>query len=899
MSWHLGADRLDGLRLRPPVPAGESHINFAALGTAVFYNDRSSTGRAGLEGSNPKPNQAPKTPKQSYNDPVDPAHHESSPARDDDRVPVTPALSEKSEPFDNSEPTQAVPHARHPLATSHTRTESRGNKNLIDRDIQTSIGPSNHDSQNSRSPAKQTDPNRYDSQYKPTEISTSNQRDRYPYSPRVLEEEKHFGGLGGSGGGGISSERAHDLPIPPRFVTPKVTVQSPSDTTSPNYAQSTFNHTTTPKVTVQSPSDGSSPNYSHSPFNPTPTSPNYSLPAFNAAPTPKVTVQSPSDGSSPNYPHSPFNATQTPKVTVQSPSDGTSPTHPHSPYEATSHTRSPSIQHSGTHQRGNQAAVSPKPNAEPPTVPPAQDDSPIPGDFGSTSRVTNTDSRYYPSTTNSPNFRIPSSSQAKASSSRPNRSSMTLRQSAIVPATSILSEHELSRQQRSASRASRISHVGKSTPTSSPVSSTASTQIPPEGSPEAFRRFSYDQHGGSVLNERSDSHSGHKRSVSRTSNNTHHGKSDSTHTTRSSKESSVKDDSQAESKNQDPLLTENPSQSNSPSMNQDLGSPGQRESGQTYTYTNCLYSSPATMIQEQHENLGTQNTDSTPHESGPKSRTAVVNPPDSSVEGGEKSPPNKHCRSSSTTTSDESSGTSFQNAVQASIIAKMLPVEEKINSIVAQASSDIPFLLRRETHQDNLEYDSPDLGLQQQQQEKPTEVGLRNRLFGGKTPIPDIKLWSPSQESDPYDYSMDYLNRWKTMVSEGVLIGTTPYRNRSRRIRKVQSRFHYLLKLPTKNHYPTYTIRRTQSHDFRNNLGSILGGGRPAPIKRSSTLNSHLFSFDDDNFFSTSSYSSRPGPTCSGPSGGRSSSRLSNVWIGDHWDISFPMMLIFFSLINL
>ncbi|POW08631.1 hypothetical protein PSTT_07410, partial [Puccinia striiformis] len=136
---NLGADRLDGLRLRPPVPAGESHINFAALGTAVFYNDRSSTGRAGLEGSNPKPNQAPKTPKQSYNDPVDPAHHESSPARDDDRVPVTPALSEKSEPFDNSEPTQAVPHARHPLATSHTRTESRGNKNLIDRDIQTSI----------------------------------------------------------------------------------------------------------------------------------------------------------------------------------------------------------------------------------------------------------------------------------------------------------------------------------------------------------------------------------------------------------------------------------------------------------------------------------------------------------------------------------------------------------------------------------------------------------------------------------------------------------------------------------------------------------------------------------------------------------------------------------------
>ncbi|KAI9612120.1 hypothetical protein H4Q26_008212 [Puccinia striiformis f. sp. tritici PST-130] len=871
---NLGADRLDGLRLRPPVPAGESHINFAALGTAVFYNDRSSTGRAGLEGSNPKPNQAPKTPKQSYNDPVDPAHHESSPARDDDRVPVTPALSEKSEPFDNSEPTQAP---EFPLST------------------------------------KQTDPNRYDSQYKPTEISTSNQRDRYPYSPRVLEEEKHFGGLGGSGGGGISSERAHDLPIPPRFVTPKVTVQSPSDTTSPNYAQSTFNHTTTPKVTVQSPSDGSSPNYSHSPFNPTPTSPNYSLPAFNAAPTPKVTVQSPSDGSSPNYPHSPFNATQTPKVTVQSPSDGTSPTHPHSPYEgspkpfgnsspvagsssrrsfspatqATSHTRSPSIQHSGTHQRGNQAAVSPKPNAEPPTVPPAQDDSPIPGDFGSTSRVTNTDSRYYPSTTNSPNFRIPSSSQAKASSSRPNRSSMTLRQSAIVPATSILSEHELSRQQRSASRASRISHVGKSTPTSSPVSSTASTQIPPEGSPEAFRRFSYDQHGGSVLNERSDSHSGHKRSVSRTSNNTHHGKSDSTHTTRSSKESSVQDDSQAESKNQDPLLTENPSQSNSPSMNQELGSPGQRESGQTYIYTNCLYSSPAAMIQEQNENLGTtQNADFSPDESGPKSRTDVVNPADSSVEGGEKPQPNKHCRSSSTTTSDESSGTSFQNAVQASIIAKMLPVEEKINSIVAQASSDIPFLLRRETHQDNLEYDSPDLGLQQQQQEEPAEVGLRSRLFGGKTPIPDIKLWSPSQESDPYDYSMDYMNRWKTMISEGVLIGTTPYRNRSRRIRKVQSRFHYLLKLPTKNLTSTYTIRRTQSHDFRNNLGSILGGGRPTPIKRSSTLNSHLFSFDDDNFFSTSSYSSRPGhqPT-PGPSGGRSSSRLSNVWIGDHWDI--------------
>ncbi|KNE95213.1 hypothetical protein PSTG_11477 [Puccinia striiformis f. sp. tritici PST-78] len=927
---NLGADRLDGLRLRPPVPAGESHINFAALGTAVFYNDRSSTGRAGLEGSNPKPNQAPKTPKQSYNDPVDPAHHESSPARDDDRVPVTPALSEKSEPFDNSEPTQAVPHARHPLATSHTRTESRGNKNLIDRDIQTSIGPSNHDSQNSRSPSKQTDPNRYDSQYKPTEISTSNQRDRYPYSPRVLEEEKHFGGLGGSGGGGISSERAHDLPIPPRFVTPKVTVQSPSDTTSPNYAQSTFNHTTTPKVTVQSPSDGSSPNYSHSPFNPTPTSPNYSLPAFNAAPTPKVTVQSPSDGSSPNYPHSPFNATQTPKVTVQSPSDGTSPTHPHSPYEgspkpfgnsspvagsssrrsfspatqATSHTRSPSIQHSGTHQRGNQAAVSPKPNAEPPTVPPAQDDSPIPGDFGSTSRVTNTDSRYYPSTTNSPNFRIPSSSQAKASSSRPNRSSMTLRQSAIVPATSILSEHELSRQQRSASRASRISHVGKSTPTSSPVSSTASTQIPPEGSPEAFRRFSYDQHGGSVLNERSDSHSGHKRSVSRTSNNTHHGKSDSTHTTRSSKESSVKDDSQAESKNQDPLLTENPSQSNSPSMNQELGSPGQRESGQTYTYTNCLYSSPATMIQEQHENLGTQNTDSTPHESGPKSRTAVVNPPDSSVEGGEKPQPNKHCRSSSTTTSDESSGTSFQNAVQASIIAKMLPVEEKINSIVAQASSDIPFLLRRETHQDNLEYDSPDLGLQQQQQEEPAEVGLRSRLFGGKTPIPDIKLWSPSQESDPYDYSMDYLNRWKTMISEGGLNRNYALSEQKQKNQKSpieiplppETPHEKPLPPPTPCEFPLpdspslyefdRTSRRTQSHDFRNNLGSILGGGRPAPIKRSSTLNSHLFSFDDDNFFSTSSYSSRPGhqPT-PGPSGGRSSSRLSNVWIGDHWDI--------------
>ncbi|KNE86679.1 hypothetical protein PSTG_19957, partial [Puccinia striiformis f. sp. tritici PST-78] len=134
---------------------------------------------------------------------------------------------------------------------------------------------------------------------------------------------------------------------------------------------------------------------------------------------------------------------------------------------------------------------------------------------------------------------------------------MPVRHGPFPPATSILSEHELSRQQRSASRASRISHVGKSTPTSSPVSSTASTQIPPEGSPEAFRRFSYDQHGGSVLNERSDSHSGHKRSVSRTSNNTHHGKSDSTHTTRSSKESSVQDDSQAESKNQDPLLTEN------------------------------------------------------------------------------------------------------------------------------------------------------------------------------------------------------------------------------------------------------------------------------------------------------------------------------------------------------
>ncbi|KAA1119766.1 hypothetical protein PGT21_033643 [Puccinia graminis f. sp. tritici] len=299
----MGADSLEDIRLRDPVFVKASGFNFSAQGIAVIRNNRSPGGTAGLDDCNPP---AHHTPRQLCTaDPLDSTTHKPSTAHHDPHVAQTPGSS-KSEPFDHSESVQASPKPHHPPDNFHSPLSSKHDEPQgpakVDREVQTSIGSSATGQPHSS--ASHSNPNLHDSHHEPTHspshrpnphishneaTHSPSHRPRDLYSPRVLEEERHINALED-----VSSERPHTLPAPPRFTIPKVTLQSPSDTTSPTNPD---DHT----------------------FSATPNNFGNSSPVATTSSSP--TKQSTSS-------HHPRSAGVTAKIPFQSPSDTTSPTNP-------------------------------------------------------------------------------------------------------------------------------------------------------------------------------------------------------------------------------------------------------------------------------------------------------------------------------------------------------------------------------------------------------------------------------------------------------------------------------------------------------------------------------------------------------------------------------------------
>ncbi|KNZ61321.1 hypothetical protein VP01_141g4 [Puccinia sorghi] len=748
----LGAVGLRDIRLRDPVVVDASRVNFSAQGIAVIPTNRSSAGGDYLDDCNLN---VRRTPRQPYHDPGDPSH-EPSPAHPDHRVQHTPALSNKSEPFDNSEPLPASPPPHQPsknvdASVFSKRTESQKPKG-VERKTQTLVGPSAYgQSHRSATHAHFNDDN---PQHKAADLS-ANHRGRS--SPRVLEEEKYFDGF-------AVSEKAAELPLPPRFVTPKVTLQSPSDTTSPS-----------------------------------------------------------------NGDHNSFYATPKPVGTSSTSHECSSPTK-----QSTSQIKSSSIQHEAqdvSHHEKHQINASPQGKAplEPsPTAPPVQDQSPIPTDIGSTSRVTNTESfkpsRSYASATNSPIFRVPPSPQVKTRSSHINGSPTTPRQSTFMPTTSSLPECDLSkRTQRSASRNSWISHPDKSSPTSSTGSPTTSTSLIHEGTSEAGRTFNYQSHGLPRITYR-DSPSANKRSSSRAPlSNVHHGKSDSTDTIRC--KNSVMVDGVTESRIQVPLLTESREKSHS-ALSNDPQSPGRAEGG--IEYTDCLYSSPATILQD-NNNVTPHLPDLSGQQTGTKA-LPVVSPQEPGVR--------------SSTQADDSE--SHVKSIQASVNAAMASVEQKVKGIVPQVSESVRAL------------DQP-----LQLKEKSND----DVATSCKTPIPAIRLWSPRENND-YGSAAQGQRRFDSGESAAPTCqtpGQVPLTLKTPCERPLPPPTPREYPLPDSPHlYEWERSRRTRSEDLKN-LASIL---RPFP-ERSATLSSSSSS-------SSSAYPWRDKEHCP--------RRLSRVWNGEEWD---------------
>jgi len=742
----LGAVDLRNIRLQDPVVVDASRVNFSAQGIAVIPSNRSSTGRDSLDGCNLDVRH---TPKQPHHDPGDPSPHEPSPAHPDHRVQYTPALSHKSEPFDNSEPVPAPPRPHQPSenvdsSVFSTRIESQEPKG-IERETQTLIGPSAYgQSHRSATHAHFNDDN---PKHKAADLPTHH---RGRSSPRVLEEEKYFGFA--------VSKKVGDLPLPPRFVTPKVTLQSPSDTTSPSNGYHSSFYTTPKPVGTSSP-----------------TSHQCSSPTKQTTSQPKSSSNQHEAQDVPHHEKHPINASPQAK----------------SPHEPS------------------------------PTAPPIQDQSPIPTDLGSTSRVTNTESfkpsRSYASATNSPISRMPPSPQVKTRSSHINGSPITPRQSTFMPTTSSLPECDLSRRtQRSASRNSWISHPDKSSPTSSTGSPTTSTSPMHEGMSEAGRTFNYMSYGLPRITYR-DSPPANKPSSSRAPlSNVHHGKSDSIDTIRC--KNSVMVDGVTESHIQVPLLTESREKSHS-ALSNDPPSPRRAEGG--VEYTEYLYSSPATILQ--HDNVTPQL-------------------PDLSGQAGTKAPPVVSPQEPGVRSSTQSEDSdSVVKSVQATINAAMAPVEQKMRKIVAQVSESVRAL------------DQP--------KEKPND----DVATSCKTPIPAIRLWSPRDNND-YGSAAQGPRRFDSGESASPTCKTPrqvplPLKTPCEKPLPPPTPREY--PLPDSPHlYEWERSRRTRSEDLKN-LASIL---RPFP-ERSATFSSS----------SSSSYPWRDKERCC-------PSRLSRVWNGDEWD---------------
>ncbi|PLW33364.1 hypothetical protein PCANC_23106 [Puccinia coronata f. sp. avenae] len=393
----LGTTVVEDICLRDPVLVNASRVNFSAQGVAIIFFDSSPM------------RHPPNTPKQSHHAPLDSSHHEASPAHHDHRVHHTPALTSQSDPFDIPEPVPASPKPHQPTENVATSANSKRAESQGD---------------NSATQAPFMD---YVRQHRTDEVPI-NPRDRA--SPRVLEEEKYFDGF-------PAAQKGHDLPPPPRFVTPKVTLQSPSDTTSPS---------------------------------------NVDRNSFYATPKPK-----------PVGPSSPTSASYT----------CTSPTKQSTSYTQPFGVQQEVNQ--ASHQEKKSSPRADPPLATSPAAPSLPIQSPILTDLRSSPRVTNTDSfkpsGFSASATSSPHFRMPSSPRVKASTSHPHKSPPTPRQSAYIPPASSNRERDVSRHQRSTSRSSWVSHPEKSTPTSSTVSPITLPPLLPDELPEVPQTYNYVSQG--------------------------------------------------------------------------------------------------------------------------------------------------------------------------------------------------------------------------------------------------------------------------------------------------------------------------------------------------------------------------------------------------------------------